>query len=243
MRAEFVSNLSNVQKFAAGVARVEKRGAIEACWHLAEGDPGLGKTRTLEWYGTQEDAVILRAKSGWTLHWALRDLVTELGERPASRSEHMFEQALQRVAREAKPIIVDEIEHTFHDRRVIEMLRDLSDLTALPIIIGGHSGVSKSLRRYEQIYSRIAVVTEFQYCTADDVAQVCDQLVEGTSIAPDLVALIHQRTGGRLREVMNAVAEAERVGRKRGLKEICAADMPVANLTNDGRARSARKVA
>lgn len=243
MRAEFVSNLSNVQKFAAGVARVEKRGAIEACWHLAEGDPGLGKTKTLEWYATQEDAMLLRAKSGWTLHWALRDLVTELGERPAGRSEHMFEQVLQRVARELKPIIIDEVEHTFHDRRVIEMLRDLSDLTSVQVIIGGMSGVSKTLRRYEQIYSRIAVVTEFQYCSVEDVAAVCDQLVEGTSVAPDLAALIQQRTGGRLREVMNAVAEVERFGRKRGLKEVGAADMPVVNLTNDGRARAARKVA
>lgn len=244
MRAEFVSTISNVERFTAGVARVEKRGAAEACWQLAEGDPGLGKSETLQWYAAQKEACLLRAKSGWTLHWALRDLVTELGERPEGRSEQMFEQALNRVARSAaRPIIVDEIEHAMRDKRVIEMLRDLSDLTNVPIIIGGMSGVAKILRRYEQIYSRIAVVTEFQYATVADVAEVCKQLVEGTTIGDDLVAAIHERTAGRLREVMNAIAEAERFGRKRGLKEIGVADMPLVSLTNDGRSRGRKAAA
>lgn len=238
MRAKFVSNLSNVQKFMAGTTRVEKRGALEASWQLVEGDPGLGKTKTLEWWSTQKSVVLLRAKSGWTLPWALRDLVTELGVRPEGRSEQLFNQAMQGVARQHMPIIVDEIEHTFKDRRVIEMLRDISDLTCTPIIIGGMSGVSKSLKRFDQIYSRIADVTVFDFCTLEDVATCCAELCEGTEIADDLVAQIHVRTSGRLREIMNAIAEVERHGRKHGKKIMTVADMPLTALTNDGRARS-----
>lgn len=240
MRAKFVDELSNVKRFVAGTTRVERRGAVESCWQLVEGEPGYGKTKTLEWWATQHDAPYMRAKSGWTLNWALRDLVTELGEKPYGRSENLFNQALQRIARrEGKPIIVDEIEHTLHDRRVIEMLRDLSDLTATPIIIGGMSGVSKSLRRYDQIYSRIADVTIFQACSEEDVAIVCAALCEDTTAAPDMIREIHSRTGGRLREVMNAIAEVERFGRKSGKDTVNAADMPLTLLTNDGRARSA----
>lgn len=239
MRAKFVQNLSNVQKFMVGTVRVEKRGAAEACWQLVEGNPGYGKTKTLEWWATQRNAAYLRAKSGWTLNWALRDLVTELGEKPYGRSENLFNQALQRIATSHKTVIVDEIDHALHDRRVIEMLRDLSDLTATPIVIGGHHGVSKSLARYEQIYSRIADVTFFQACTLDDVATACAELCDGTSIADDMVAQIHERTGGRLREIMNAIAEVERFGRKVGKKSVGAADMQLSLLTNDGRARGA----
>lgn len=238
MRAKFVEDLTNVQRFIAGTTRVEKRGAVEACWQLVEGDPGYGKTKALEWWATQHDAPYIRAKSGWTLNWALRDLVTELGEKPYGRSENLFNQALQRVARNQKPIIVDEIEHTLHDRRVIEMLRDISDLTATPIIIGGMSGVSKQLRRHEQIYSRIADVTIFEAATEKDVATCCAQLCEETTAAPDMIAEIHKRTGGRLREVMNAIAEVERFGRRHGKKEVSAAEMPLTLLTNDGRARA-----
>lgn len=245
MRTVFVEDLSNVKRFMAGTTRVEKRGAIEACWQLVEGDPGYGKTKTLGWWANQNDAPYLRAKSGWTLNWALRDLVTELGEKPQGRSEHLFNQALQRIARTGKPIIVDEIEHTLHDRRVIEMLRDISDLTATPIIIGGMSGVSRSLRRFDQIYSRIADVTLFEACTIDDVRICAHTLIEGTGAHPDMIAEIHRRTAGRLREVMNAIAEVERYGRKHGKKEVGVGEMPLPLLTNDGRARSAspRRVA
>jgi hypothetical protein len=238
MRAVFVNKLSNVQKFMAGTIRVEQRGAVEACWHLAEGDPGKGKSRTLEYWATQHDAVLLRAKSGWTLNWALRDLVTELGETPSRRSEQLFHQAMMRIARGGKPIVVDEIDHALHDRRVIEMLRDISDLTATPIIIAGMSGVGRALRRYEQIYSRIAVVTTFEDCTLEDVALICTELCE-VDVEETLAATIHERTAGRLREIMNAVKEVERHGKKRGLQRVTAAEMPLALLTNDGRPRGA----
>lgn len=243
MRAVFVSNLTNVKRFQNGITRVEKRGAVEACWQLVEGEPGLGKSRTLAWYASHNDVTFLRAKSGWTLAWALRDLVGALGESPKGRSEHLFNVALQRIAKEGRTIIVDEIEHCLQDRRVIEMLRDISDLTATPIIIGGMSGVSRALRRYEQIYSRIADVTEFGACSVDDVAEICSQIMEETSASSSMIETIHQRTGGSLREIMKAVAEVERFGRKQGLEVVNETQIPLTSLTNDGRARSSRKVA
>ena len=239
MRAKFVSNLSNVQKFMAGTTRVEKRGALEASWQLVEGDPGLGKSRTLEWWATQKDVVLLRAKSSWTPSWALRDLLTELGLRPDGRHEQLFNTALAAIARQRKPIIVDEIQHCLKDKRVVEVFRDISDMTLTPVIIGGHLGISRTLKRFDQIYSRIADVTVFDYCTLEDVAICCTELCEGIEIAEDLVAQIHLRTSGRLREMMNAIAEVERFGRKHGKKIMAAADIPLTSLTNDGKARSA----
>ncbi|WOF75344.1 ATP-binding protein [Parvibaculaceae bacterium PLY_AMNH_Bact1] len=247
MRPIFVKNLTNVERFLAGIQRVAQRGAPEACWQLVMGSPGLGKTKTLEWWATQnDDHVYLRAKSGWRLNWALRDLVTELGEMPANRSEKLFEQALRGLAGSGRNVVVDEIEHAMHDTKVIEMLRDISDLTETHIIIGGMTGVDKKLKRYQQIYSRITDVMRFEMCTVKDVHRVCESLAEASSGVPlkiedDLVNAIHARTEGRLRSVLNAVKEVERHARKGGLKSIAATDMQLSLLTNDGKARTTAK--
>jgi len=246
MRPLFVQDLTNVKRFLAGIQRVSKRGAPEACWQLVMGAPGLGKTKTLEWWATQQaEHVYLRAKSGWTLHWALTDLVTELGEKPAYRSDKLFEQAMKRLAGSGRDIVVDEIEHTMRDTKVIEMLRDISDLSGTHIIIGGMTGVDRQLKRHEQVYSRIADVTTFEMCTDKDVETLCNKLAERSkgvalNIEQDLMVEIRARTGGRLREVMNAVAEVERHARKNSLEAISLSQMDISLLTNDGKARSLR---
>ena len=234
MKAKFVS-VSNVDRFLAGRDKVARRGAPEASWHLVMGEPGFGKTKTLTWHRLQTTSVLLRAKSGWTLNWALRDLVGELGLQPERSREKLYEQAVTACAMQQRDIIVDEIEHALRHSEIIEAFRDLSDEVEVPIIIGGMKGVDKRLKRYPQIYSRIASVTEFQKCSIDDVRLCCTELCE-IEIADDLAALIHNHTGGRLREVLNYIAEAERIGKRSG-KTVSAADLGGKVLTNDGKAR------
>ncbi|MEQ8747322.1 ATP-binding protein [Pyruvatibacter sp.] len=231
MRNRFVKT-SNVMAFMAGVERVKARGAVEASWQLAEGVPGLGKTRTLTWWAAKNEYVLVRAKKGWTVNWALRDLMSQLGEPPARSTEVMLNAAIASISVSGRALIVDEVEHAMAGG-IIEVLRDISDFTESPIIIGGMQGVAARLKRYPQIYSRIADVTVFKPATLADVKLCCDELAD-VPIAEDLVKAIHAQTGGRFREVMNAIAFAERAGRRANgpvtLEHISAKD-----LTNDRR--------
>lgn len=240
MRAEFLTNTTNVSRFLAGVSRVKESGAAEACWQLVEGDPGFGKTRTLEWWAVQNNDVLLRAKSGWTLHWALKEIVQALGYQPIGRSDALFQLALEALAGSKRGVIVDEIEHALRDTRVLEVLRDISDLTGTYITIAGHTGTSGKLRRHAQIFSRISDVTVFGPCTIEDVRRICDGLAEAGKGQPlklqdDLVAEIHRRTAGRLRDVKKALANVERAARKQGLTEISLSQVSTDILTSDGK--------
>jgi len=235
MKANFVE-VSNVSRFLAGRDRVDRRGAPEASWHLVMGEPGYGKTRTLAWHSLQSNTILLRAKAGWTLNWALRDLVTELGLMPERSKEKLYDQAITACAIQQRHIIIDEIEHALYDRKIVEAFRDISDEVLVPIIIGGMQEVDKRLKRYPQIYSRIASVTEFKACSVQDILKCCDDLLE-IDVADDIAPLIFQHTGGRLREVINYLAELERLGKKAG-GSICAADLGGKVLTNDGKSRS-----
>ena len=235
MKSRFVE-VDNVDRFLAGREKVEHRGAPESSWHLVMGEPGFGKTRTLTWHHLQAETVLLRAKAGWTPTWALRDLVAELGLLPERSREKLYEQTTTALAIQQRTIIIDEIDHAMYDRRIIETFRDISDEVEIPIIIGGMKGVDKRLKRYPQIYSRITCVTEFRSCTLGDVQKCCDELCE-VELADDIAPLVLAHTGGRLREVINYIAELERIGKRSGTI-ITANSLGGKILTNDGKARS-----
>ena len=78
MRNKFAIT-SNVERFMDGVQTVDERGASEASMLLVTGDPGYGKTSTVQWWAAQNGAIYLRAKASYTPHWIMSELVKEIG--------------------------------------------------------------------------------------------------------------------------------------------------------------------
>lgn len=217
-QGHFVEGLSNIARFLDGVKTVEQRGAAEASWLLVTGEPGFGKTKTLNWFAAQNPSVHVRAKADWTPNWMLSDFSAALGLKTPRRTEDLFNAVLAEILklqnhRDGFHVIVDEIDHAARSIRVLETLRDLTDTAEVPLIAGGHKGVSGALKRYPQIYSRIARVVEFSPASFDDVAAMCTTLSD-VKVSKDMVAEIQARTQGRLRECMNAIARVEAFGRK-----------------------------
>ncbi|EKE78466.1 AAA family ATPase [Oceanibaculum indicum] len=231
MRARFVQT-SNVRRFLGGVDAVEHRGAPEACLMLVTGDAGHGKSKTGQWYGASENAVFLRTKAATTPHWMMRDLVAELGgTQPGNTTERLFGQALTILAKEPRPIVVDEIEHTLRDITVLETLRDLTDMVEVPLILLGREYVAGKLKLQPQLWSRISSVIEFQPATLDDVRLCANELID-IDLAEDAVAAIHKAADGRIREVIKALAVVERAGRRLG-RPMTAADLAALPLCHD----------
>lgn len=208
----FVEKLSNVARFLDLTRTIDARGAREAGWGLVKGEAGFGKTNTLTWYAMKKRAAFVRAKAGWTPHWALTDIADVLGVSHAQSTEKLFNaimpELMARAARDGLILMVDEADHAARDVRVLETLRDLTDAAEMPMIIGGMKDIERTLRRYSQVASRIADVCTFGPATAADVEAICRELAV-VEIADDLAAEIQHRTGGRLREVKNAIARVE----------------------------------
>jgi DNA transposition AAA+ family ATPase len=235
----FCHTVSNVSRLLAGIAIVQERGAAEACQMLVTGQPGLGKTETLGWYVTQQPyAVYLRAKSGWTRHWFLNDLLAELGEAPTRLTEDMFKQALAALARKPYILVVDEVEHALNDTRVLEAIRDFSDLLRLPTVLVGMAEVRNKIARHPQVQSRIATIVTFQPATLEDVKATAQMLLEGgVAITDDVAELIHTRSEGRMRLVLNGLAACERVARLRKTKTVGLAEVKDVELVHDWQSR------
>jgi hypothetical protein len=236
--------VSNVERLMAGMAIVHQRGAMEAGMMLVTSEPGFGKTETLRWYVAQQPyAVYVRAKSGWTRHWFLNDLLSALGVSPQRLTEDMFRQAVG--ALEARPymVVVDEVEHVLVDHAVMEAIRDISDATKIPVVLVGMDQVKDRIRsRYPQISSRIAVIVYFQPVSREDVAKAASTLLDGVRLADDLVDEIHRQCEGRMRLVMNALGTCERIARQRKAAQLALADMEGQELVHDWQAKRPRVV-
>lgn len=239
MRTRFVQT-SNVKAFLAALTSVESRAAREAGMLLVSGPAGHGKSRTAQWWAAMTDAVYVRAKAGMTPHWILTELVTELGFAPERSTEALFGQALTALATKPRAIVVDEVEHTLHDSRVLETVRDVSDLVENTVVLVGMERVHARIKRHAQISSRIARVVQFRAASVEDVALCCREMAE-VDVADDLVKEVHAQTQGRLRLVVNAVALIETHAKRNRMAEVSLRDVAGQVLVHDW--QSGRNVA
>lgn len=215
MKDHFVKT-SNYRAFEAGVNKALARGALESTNVLVFGPPGTGKTEILHYWATQNDAIMLRANEGWTPRQFMVELAKKIGIDAGGGSAALFERLLGYLAQQQTPLVIDEVNFCLADNAaVMEKIRDFSDRTETLVIYAGDERVIPKIGRHAQIASRFAAVVEFKMATPEDVAMLCAELAE-VVIEPDLVVEIHARSGGRVRSVIDAIAVAERVGKKAG---------------------------
>ncbi|MBF0095660.1 MAG: ATP-binding protein, partial [Alphaproteobacteria bacterium] len=132
------------------------RGAAEACILVLDGDPGLGKTTEAEWWAVQNNALFVRAKTKWTEAWMLREILETLNVTPQYSYERMYKQALEVLGARASmadtedatfAVVVDEIDHIVRSDKMINTLRDLSDMLEIPFVFVGVDRVGATLAR------------------------------------------------------------------------------------------------
>lgn len=213
MKDQFVKT-SNYVAFEAGINKAMSRGALEATNVLVYGPPGTGKTENIDYWAIQNDAIHLRANEGWTPRQFMRELATKAGIDSTGSAQALFERLLGFMVGTGTPLVIDEVNFCLADNAaVMEKIRDFSDRTETLVIYAGDERVIPKIGRHAQIASRFAAVVEFKMATLSDVRQLCDELAE-VQIADDLAGYLHHQSGGRVRNVIDGIAVAERVGRK-----------------------------
>lgn len=235
MKDQFVKT-SNYVAFEAGINKALARGAMESTNVLVYGPPGTGKTENIDHWAIQNDAIHLRANEGWTPRQFMKELATKAGIDATGSAQSLFERLLAYMVSTGTPLVIDEVNFCLADNAaVMEKIRDFSDRTETLVVYAGDERVIPKIGRHTQIASRFAAVVEFKMATLADVRQLCDELAE-VKIADDLVAEMHHRSGGRVRNVIDAIAVAERVGKKTGGK-VCLADCVGMELMFDWQTR------
>lgn len=241
MKNKFVQT-SNSKALARGLSSLARRGASEACLMVVDGEPGLGKTTTLEHFAVDKNLIFLRAKTEWTSRWFMQDLLKVLGVTPAYRFSAMFQQAIETLAGrmqqanaagEEVAIIIDEADHVCVKKEVMETIRDISDNLEIPVILVGMGRIRGAITsRFPQIASRIGQYVEFKPASITDTTDLVKGLCD-VEVSDELINYLHKVSQGKFREIKEGIAAIERFGTKQGGKTITLEMMAGQALLND----------
>lgn len=185
---------------------------------LIYGDPGLGKTQTAVWWATNNDAVYVRAQNKMTCRWLLEKIVYELGESPSRKMADLIEQCITHLRLKPQIIIIDEVDYLINRHRIVETLRDLHDLTGVPIVLIGMQEAKTKLGKYRHLYDRISEIIEFKPFSKDDLDVIIEELSE-IKITDEAKEIFFEKIN-RFRQVIKGISLLENLAKTNGLNKI-----------------------
>ncbi len=222
MREDFAIT-KNVQRFIQGVEVVNTpiKGRIGN--GLFFGPPGTGKTDVGQWYSAEKGVPYIRARKVSSQRSLLAIIVNELGLSPAFRSDDLFQQIVEELIGRPTPIIIDEVDYLLKNN-MVEILRDINDMTNTPIIMMGMEHVDKKLRLCRHLYDRFTAIIRFELFDKKEIANLAEQAC-AVQLSDCGVEFIEKKGQGKLRLTMTWFTRAEQLGKRNGLDQITAAHL------------------
>lgn len=217
MRENFAMT-KNVQRFIHGVEVVDTpiKGRIGNA--LFFGPPGTGKTDVGQWYASQNNVPYVRVKDISSRRSLLSNIVTELEESPAFRSDDLFNQIIEALIERPRAVIIDEVDYLVRGGAV-EVLRDINDMTNTPIIMMGMEHVDKKLKRFRHLYDRFTFISRFELFTAEEIAALAAQICD-VALSDCAVEFIEKSGKGKLRLTTTWFSRAEQIGHRNQIETV-----------------------
>ena len=197
-------------------------GAGEGRLGLVFGRAGRGKTRTAQWYMAQKGCVYLRAATVWRTSELdfLRSLARELGARESAiphRKGACFRQIVDRLMGVPRPIFIDELEKL--PGAFLDIVRDITDMTAAPIILVGEEELRACMRNNRRVWSRTWQQLEFLPITAADIITYGREAT-GLAFSPAVAQVFLKSSGGDFRIVRRDTANLVQIANAKGTLDI-----------------------
>lgn len=218
---------SNVELFITLVSSLENRKFMPGMG-LVCGDPGLGKSRTANWYcdqmavklGNERKPIFVRALTNDTPRTFLQRLVTELGQAPAYITADVYQQAEDILRELPRLLVVDEIEKLMSYWRGIETLRDLTDQTGIPILMIGEEESVRKLARFPRIHYRMkAHIMRFKPLNEIEVGQFAAKICE-VELDESAINYAFEISGGKIGDILPELYRAEKIAKANNLKAV-----------------------
>lgn len=208
MKKGFVQT-ENFKRLTEAKKLVERRGAREAGLVIIKGLYGIGKTELTSRWAVESNWVFVRGKETWTKRSLLDELADAMGLLKIGRSSDVQARIIAKLALDNVPIIIDEADHLIKTTAsLLEVVRDITDLTGTMCFLVGMEAFPLKVARYGHIASRVARVVELQPLSVADVQATIAKKAE-VEMDKEVAALIHAQAKGRMRLVLNAIANVE----------------------------------
>lgn len=205
---KFISLMDNLQKAPSNVSKMA----------LVYGAFGLGKSQTIMWWVTNNDAIYVRCNHNISPRWLLSEIVKELDEVPCYTSQRLFEQIEEKLKYNPKILVVDEIDYLFSNKHTIETLRDIHDKLGIPILLVGMELADKKLQKYGHINDRIFAKLKFEKLSKEDFKEIIETLSE-VKFSDNAIKYITNRNL-QFRQIVKVITKSEQLANTNKLSEI-----------------------
>lgn len=229
MRAK-ICLTANFKAMAAAQSAATGRDAGLPGIVLVHGAPGYGKSCITKHLAIKTGGSFITSLPFWGTNAMLSAISKELGLKPTPHNAPMFDAIARELTERPRSIWLDESDCIVDRKELIETLRILHDLTAVPLVLIGMGEFYMKMMRRPQMERRILREVDFRPSTLDDSRLIAAELVE-LKIADDLVEAIHRRSRGSAGLFVKELAAVEGFCRRRGLNKIAAADYLVDDST------------
>lgn len=176
---------------------------------LVYGEHGLGKTHSIIWWATRNDAIYVRANNEMTQNGLLKAIAEELGERSFYIMQDNYNLVLKHLKFDPKIIIVDEVDYLIGNRHAIEILRDIQDNTGTPIVLVGMSFIDKKISRFKHFEDRIYKKLKFEHFNEEDIKEIL-QVITELRFTDDAITYLASRTN-QFRQLVKLVNKIEKL--------------------------------
>lgn len=200
--------MDNLQKTPSNVSKMA----------LVYGAFGLGKSQTIMWWVTNNDAIYVRCNHNISPRWLLSEIVKELDEVPCYTSQRLFEQIEEKSKYNPKILVVDEIDYLFSNKHTIETLRDIHDKLDIPILLVGMELADKKLQKYGHINDRIFAKLKFEKLSKEDFREIIETLSE-VKFSDNAIKYITNRNL-QFRQIVKVITKSEQLANTNKLSEI-----------------------
>lgn len=219
MKKGFVQT-ENFKRLVQAQKLVERRGAREAGLVIIKGMYGIGKSELTERWASDSGFVFVRAKQTWTKRALLDELADKMGLPKQGRNQEVQARIITKLAMEMVPMIIDEADHLIASTAsLLEVLRDITDITGVMCFLVGMEHFAAKVARYGHIASRVAHVVTFEPLSLADV-QATVKVKSEVAMDDALVVEVHRQCGGKMRLLLNAITNAEQFAETNELKRV-----------------------
>lgn len=217
MKNEFIIT-ANVMKFNIICSELtDESSLVGPSLAIVTGSAGRGKTEAARRFATQTSAVYLPPLNIRTPAMILREIAFELGKTRPNRSEISMSIIGKEMAKERRLIIVDEAD--LLSMQVLEMLRNLNERLACPVLFIGEDALQGRIEKRRRIASRMRYRFEFGPITQADIFCFFEKALM-QQLTPEATSVIFRYSGGEWRPIIALAFAIDRAMRGNGIKEI-----------------------
>jgi len=217
MKKVFVKT-NNVKRFITMMNNLQNRAEGVPGMGLVYGEPGLGKTQTINWWAFKNNAILVRCTQLMTAKWLLLEILDYMSELKPYTTEACFNLVVRNLILNPKVLIIDEIDYLTIDSRAVETLRDIHDKTNVPIVLVGMTSANSRLKKFKHLYDRLSEILKFEKFSKTDIKTIVQELseVEMTECA---IRYIYTNLN-RFRQIVKIINKAETLAKANGLNSI-----------------------